>query len=324
MQIFPKIHFIGLYCHIFVTKTHKCYTMKKNCCKLLPEVVAREYGIVYIDLRNDYAFKRVFGTPGNEDLLLLLVQAFLPDQNIVSVTLNNQEQMGEGPNSRKAVFDICCTTDNGSIVNVEMQLSNQKNFGERMVYYSGFPVRDNLGWEGSVYDYPPVYIIGIMDFIMDIDMMSDDVINRFQIKNMYGDLLSERMHYITVELPKFNKRLSELQDSTDMLIYLLKHMGELNKQPKEFSGEKFDKLFKLTKFAAMGHVSQMEYVRQYMAELDEKNRILTATEKGLEQGLEEGLEQGLEQVARNMKADGMSIEMISKYTGLSVWRIKQL
>ncbi len=36
---------------------------------------ARAQGIVYIDPRIDYAFKLIFGTPGNEDLLLRLVQA---------------------------------------------------------------------------------------------------------------------------------------------------------------------------------------------------------------------------------------------------------
>ena len=38
-----------------------------------------------IDLKNDYAFKRVFGTPGHEDDLLLLLRALLPDKHIKSV-----------------------------------------------------------------------------------------------------------------------------------------------------------------------------------------------------------------------------------------------
>ena len=39
---------------------------------------ALSQGIVFIDPRIDYAFKLIFGTPGNEDLLLRLVQAILP------------------------------------------------------------------------------------------------------------------------------------------------------------------------------------------------------------------------------------------------------
>lgn len=46
-------------------------------------------GNVFIDLRLDYAFKITFGKPGNEDLLLKLVRAILPQLNITSVTLAN-------------------------------------------------------------------------------------------------------------------------------------------------------------------------------------------------------------------------------------------
>ena len=55
---------------------------------------ARAQGIVYIDSRIDYAFKLIFGTPGNEDLLLCLVQAILPDKGIILVSLVPQEQVG--------------------------------------------------------------------------------------------------------------------------------------------------------------------------------------------------------------------------------------
>ena len=53
---------------------------------------------------------------------------------------------------------------------------------------------------------------------------------------------------------------------------------------------------------------------------------------GLEKGLERGLEQGLEQgdldraikVAREMLADGMSVDKIAKYTNLSIEEIEAL
>ena len=48
---------------------------------------AKLIGIKYIDLRYDFAFKTIFGTPGNEDLLLMLINAILPEKNIKSVIL---------------------------------------------------------------------------------------------------------------------------------------------------------------------------------------------------------------------------------------------
>ena len=46
--------------------------------------------------------------------------------------------------------------------------------------------------------------------------------------------------------------------------------------------------------------------------------------KGLAKGREEGLAKGRAETARNMKADGMSIELIQKYSGLSPEEIAKL
>ncbi|MBO4671988.1 MAG: PD-(D/E)XK nuclease family transposase, partial [Bacteroidales bacterium] len=48
----------------------------------------------FIDLRRNWAFKQIFGTPGNEDILLALIQSVLPDKGITGVTLAPTEHMG--------------------------------------------------------------------------------------------------------------------------------------------------------------------------------------------------------------------------------------
>ena len=50
-------------------------------------------------------------TLGNEDLLLHLVQAILPDKGIVSVSLEPQEQIPLRPEARRSVVDVRCGTD---------------------------------------------------------------------------------------------------------------------------------------------------------------------------------------------------------------------
>jgi predicted transposase/invertase (TIGR01784 family) len=47
-------------------------------------------------------------------------------------------------------------------------------------------------------------------------------------------------------------------------------------------------------------------------------------EEGIEKGREEGREEGKREDARRMKGDGMSSELISKYTGLSAEEIAEL
>ena len=70
----------------------------------------------------------------------------------------------------------------------------------------------------------------------------------------------------------------------------------------------------------MGINLQMDYVREFMAELDEKSRLRTAINSGREEGrAEEKLEN-----ARKLKALGVDAAIICKATGLSPEEVEAL
>ena len=69
-----------------------------------------------------------------------------------------------------------------------------------------------------------------------------------------------------------------------------------------------------------------------MAYRDIKNSIDTAKQEGLAEGMEKGMELGMEKgmnqkaldIARNMLADGVDINLIMKYSGLTQEQIEKL
>ena len=83
-----------------------------------------------------------------------------------------------------------------------------------------------------------------------------------------------------------------------------------------------------------------EYEASKMAYRDIKNSIDTAKQKGLAEGMEKGMEKGMElgmekgmakgmnqkalDIARNMLADGVGINLIMKYSGLTQEQIEKL
>ena len=54
------------------------------------------------------------------------------------------------------------------------------------------------------------------------------------------------------------------------------------------------------------------------------NVINSAKREGKEEGREEGREEKKREIALNMKADGMAVEQIAKYTGLTAEEIEGL
>jgi predicted transposase/invertase (TIGR01784 family) len=57
---------------------------------------------------------------------------------------------------------------------------------------------------------------------------------------------------------------------------------------------------------------------------DERNILATAEEKGLEKGMQQGKQEGILQIARNMKAMGVSIDIIKQCTNLTEEEIQNL
>lgn len=300
-------------------------------------------GNVFIDLRLDYAFALTFGKPGNEDLLLRLINAILPHLGITSVALANQGEVGPGLKSRKAILDVHCITSAQEEILIEMQCAGQIDFGERMIFYSTFPIQNGIrrGKRGSgAYLFPEVYVIGITDFVMEKSKGLKEPINLYSIRNeKYGDIgLSDNIHYVTVELPKLKSQ--EMPHPEQLILYGIRDIGAMKEMPQEYKDAGLQKLFEICKFAALNKEEQMEYLHEFMKKLTEESVLYTARLKGTEEGFAEGLEKGIAEgrakgraegrvegkaeTARNLKQLGVPPETIAKATGLSAEEISIL
>ena len=98
----------------------------------------------------------------------------------------------------------------------------------------------------------------------------------------------------------------------------------------------FDRLFEEAEIAKFTPQEMREYETSKMAYRDIKNSVDTAKREGIAEGMEKGMKEGLEKgraegmnqrsldIARNMLADGVDINLIMKYSGLSQEQIDKL
>ena len=110
----------------------------------------------------------------------------------------------------------------------------------------------------------------------------------------------------------------------------------------------FDRLFEEAEIAKFTPQEMREYEASKMAYRDIKNSIDTAKQEGIAEGMEKGMELGIEKgmkkgmekglekgmkkgmnqkaldIARNMLADGVDINLIMKYSGLTQEQIEKL
>ena len=146
----------------------------------------------------------------------------------------------------------------------------------------------------------------------------------------------DKLEFIYVEIAKFNKTLGELDTLYEKWLYALKNLYKLTQRPKELCDKVFDRLFEEAEIAKFTPQEMREYEASKMAYRDIKNSIDTAKQEGLAEGMEKGMELGMEKgmakgmnqkaldIARNMLADGVDINLIMKYSGLTQEQIEKL
>lgn len=249
----------------------------------------------YVDFCTDFAFKKFFGTEVNKELLIHFLNSLLElddDSKIQDVIYLNPEQIPEQKSERKAVFDVYCLTNNGERVVVEMQRSNCHNFKNRSLFYSTFPIREQSekgnSWEFTL---SKIYVIGILDFSFD-NSYPDSVITKVQLMDNRGDVFNDVLNFVYIELPKFRKNKENLETFTDMWLFLIKNLYQLQERPIEIQSAIFDRLFATAELCNLDDMEYKEYSRSLKEYRDWKCSISRAIDDGRAEGLEKGFAKG--------------------------------
>lgn len=282
----------------------------------------------YINPFTDYGFKKLFGEEPNKDLLLDFLNELLKEEQgqIVDLTYLKTEQLGASDIDRRAIFDLYCENEKGEKFIVELQKSKQNFFKDRTVYYSTFPIREQAKRADWDYELKAVYTIAILDFVFDSDL-HEPLKFRYDVK--LSDIETHKVFYnkltfIYLEMPKFNKSLDELETRFEKWLYVLRNMNKLDRIPDKLKEQIFDKLFETAEIANF----TTEQVRSYEDSLkyyrDLKNSLDTARDEGKLEGMLEGIHEGKLEVARQAMKKGMSVKDIIDLTGLSEREIENL
>ncbi len=278
----------------------------------------------YINPFTDFGFKKIFGEEASKPLLIDFLNALLPQQNkIIDLSFKNTEQLGQTDLDRKAIYDIYCENKNGERFIVELQKAKQNFFKERTIYYSTFPIREQAEKGEWTYNLKAVYCVGILDFTFDdYDNESEkhDVVHTIKLKNQHGKTFYEKLTYIYLEMPNFNKQESELETRLDKWLYFIKHLEDFQSIPTIFKDEVFTQAFEKAELAKLGQADLDSYENSLKVYRDLKGVIDTAFDEGK---IEAKIEAKIE-VAKRMKAKGLSDSDIFDLTGLTKDEIARL
>ena len=286
----------------------------------------------YVNPLTDFGFKKLFGTEMNKDLLIDFLNQILPDRKIADLSYTSNEKLGKSKIDRKAIFDLYCTGDNGERFIVEMQKAKQNYFKDRSVFYASFPIQEQAKRSQWDYKLDPVYLVGVLDFIFDDHKESEELLHVVELKNQRGEVFYDKLKFVYLELPKFQKTETELETHFDKWLYVFTHLSNLQNRPSELQERVFKRLFEAAEIARFSSGERKAYEASLKYYRDLKNVIDTSREEGLLEGIEKGMEQGIEkgvekrniEIAKQMKNEGLPTDQIARLTGLSFEEIDRL
>ncbi|MBN1968546.1 MAG: PD-(D/E)XK nuclease family transposase [Candidatus Delongbacteria bacterium] len=281
----------------------------------------------YINLFTDYGFKRVFGTDINKDLLIDFLNELLEKKEgkIVNLTYLTSEQIGYTETDRKAIFDLYCENEKGEKFIVELQKARQNYFKDRSVFYATFPIQSQAKKGEWDYNLKAVYAIGILDFIFDKDTSKAEKENKIVTTVKLTDIETNKVFYdkltfVYIEIPKFNKNIEELDTRFDKWLYSFKYLHRLQDRPKQLQESIFNRLFEIAEIAKLTQDEYFEYESSMKYWRDYKNTIDTAKEEGMI----EGEKRKTHEIAINCLKNNIDFETISILTGLTKEEIESL
>ena len=277
----------------------------------------------YINPYTDFGFKKLFGTEMNKDLLISFLNALFHGHEVIrDITYLNGEHFGDSYMNRKAIFDVYCENEQGEKFIVEMQKAEQDYFKDRSVYYATFPIREQAPRGDWNFQLKGVYTVGILNFVFPDDEYSPECFHH-EVKLMDTEdkhVFYDKLTFIYLEMPKFNKTEDELETMFDKWMFVLRNLSRLMERPAALQERIFKKLFEQAEIARFTPQDVRDYEESIKIYRDLTNVVNTAERKGREKGREEEKYA----TALKMKAKGYSVTEIIDITGLTVEEIENL
>jgi predicted transposase/invertase (TIGR01784 family) len=136
--------------------------------------------------------------------------------------------------------------------------------------------------------------------------------------------MTDRLNFIFLEMPNCRRALTEKATLLENFCYAMRQMQFLDNRPPQLKSEIFELLFESANISKFTAKEKLKYETDMTTERDRINQLATSFLDGERQGMEKGKAEEKMTTARNFLRLGVSIDVVSKATGLSVEDVKKI
>ena len=307
----------------------------------------------YINIQTDFGFKHVFGSLKNKDALIRFLNALFDGKlTVTDVSYHDKEILPSEEGGKRIVYDVYCTSAVGRSDSpffprvqtkgkeatqsdhhfiLEMQNIYTPPFEERMVFYASKMVagQGKAGWN---YELEPVFAVAVTDF--NFSHLSAKLVRDVMLVDREsGEPLTDKLHILLCSLKEVPGNWEDCRTEMEQILFLIKNMDNMDSTSLAYREGRFTEIFeaarssRLKKEEIVAYSQSLEKLRdtqlgiQYAAERAAEQAAARAAERAHAEGRAEGRAEGEAnakiKIAQKMLKEGLPIEAISSFTGLS-------
>lgn len=271
--------------------------------------------------RNDYAFKKLFGTEENKDIMIefLSLVTQLSKDDFDDVRIENSEYIPLFYNDKIGRLDIKIRLHDGRKIDVEMQNTYFDYYPKRSIFYCSKLIHEHFM---SGFQYTQLKKCIAINVLNSPFKLSGKIHSIYQIRETEEQtLLDELLEIHFLDLTKLPK---ENLTSLEKWLMFIKTDSKEERTMLAQGNPMMTKASQVMDIFYLDEQERKRYEAAWEYESDRLSMISESERKGLERGKSLGFRQAKLETAKNLLHFGLSVENIAQVTGLSKAEVEAL
>lgn len=285
----------------------------------------------------DVVFQALF--QGNKENITENLITDIIGEKVKIVEIKTDETLlREYPGEKLGRLDLKTKFEDGTICQIEMQLANQKNLIERILYYWSKTYSGQIKRGESFSKLEKTIGIIITDFEIKEMEGIERLDNKWQIMETgeQRKILTNKLELRIIEIPKARKIIEKEKQNriAQWMMFLdnpntegVQEIMEENKEVKKAASilyemsedEKLQRLAELKEKYIMDEIARTEMIEEAERKVEESERKVEESERKVEES-----ERKVEEIVKRLKEKEMSIEEIIEITGMTKEEINKI
>ena len=253
-------------------------------------------------MKDDIVFKAFFSR--HPKYLKSLLSAILGKKVKIKRVMHDVRLEQLTKEMKYGILDLDIELEDGEIVNVEMQLKDNRNIEKRTTFYASKKIVEQLEPKGKYESLKRVIVIAILDYTL--TNLPEYVTETVRVAANHREYeLNNTVKYYYIELEKFRKQNPNMKEKLNQwLAFLDMERGDLLEMAKKENKEIKEATEVYEVLTGEEEVKRLAEIR-LMSELEEQSALATARDKGAKEGRKQGLEEGKKKGLEEGKKKGL-------------------